>query len=102
MQNPKLEKCITELNKPNANRNLEIIINHLKTLEPLMALIKEKYENNEEVIKKLSSLMIYQKSKKNDIIFEYGEKINDLHLILSGNVNILAPKFKEYYMDKKE
>lgn len=102
MQNPKLEKCITELNKPNANRNLEIIINHLKTLEPLMALIKEKYENNEEVIKKLSSLMIYQKSKKNDIIFEYGEKINDLHLILSGNVNILAPKFKEYYMDKTE
>ena len=102
MQNRKLEKCISELNKPNEERNEKIIIDYLKTLEPLMALIKEKSENTEEIIRKLPSIMTYQKYNQNDIIYQYGEKIFDVYLILNGNVSILTPKFNEYYMNEEE
>ena len=57
MKNKKLEKCISELNLPIEERNEKIIIDYLKTLEPLMTSIKEKSENSEEIIKKLPPLM---------------------------------------------
>jgi CRP-like cAMP-binding protein len=102
MKNKKLEKCISELNLPIEERNEKIIIDYLKTLEPLMTSIKEKSENSEEIIKKLPPLMTYQKFNKNDIIYEYGQKIADIYLILNGNVTIITPKIKEYYMNEEE
>ena len=102
MLKKKLEKCISELNQPNEERNEKIIIDYLKTLEPLISSIKEKTENIEEIIKKLPSIMTYQKYNKNDLIYEYGQKIDDIYIILNGNVTILAPKIKEYYMNEEE
>lgn len=102
MKNKKLEKCISELNQPIEERNEKIIIDYLKALEPLMTSIKEKSENSEEIIKKLPPLMTYQKFNKNDIIYEYGQKIADIYLILNGNVTIITPKIKEYYMNEEE
>ena len=102
MQKQRLEKCISELSKPSKNRNEKFITDYLKSLKPLMMSLKEKCENSEEMINKLSLIMNYQKYDKNIIIFQYGEKVNDLYLILNGNAVVLTPKFNEYYMNKEE
>ena len=102
MKNIKLEKCINELRKCSKNRNYEIIIDYLKTLEPLMKLLEEKFEKNEEIITKLAPIMIYEEYKENDIIIKYGEKVDNIYIILNGNICILSPKFNEYYMNEEE
>ena len=102
MKNKKLQKCILELNKSSSERNQEIILEYLKSLKPLMNYMKEKFENNESILTKLSTLMTYQKYKKNDMIIEYGEKLNNIYLLLNGNVSIMTPIFNDYYMNEEE
>ena len=102
MQNQNLEKCILELQKNQKDRDETIITEYLKSFTSLFLSIKEKYEDSEDLFKKLTKLMTYQKYNKDDIIFQYGEKVNDLYLILNGNVNVLSPKFLEYYMNEEQ
>ena len=102
MQEYKLQKCIQELNKPNKNRNQEIIIDYLKSLVPFMNLVNEKNEYSEEIINKISKIMRYQKNIKNDLIIQYGDKGNDFYIILKGFISILVPKYSIYYMDEEE
>ena len=102
MQNQNLEKCILELQKNQKDRDETIITEYLKSFTSLFLSIKEKYEDSEDLFKKLTKLMTYQKYNKDDIIFQYGEKVNDLYLILNGNVNVLIPKYYEYYMNEEQ
>ena len=102
MQKQKLEKCLLELKKPNKNRNQGIILDYLATLELLINSIKLKHENYEEALKKLSSIMAYEKFNKNDLIFQYGDKVKELYIILNGKIQILTPKYIECYMNEEE
>ena len=102
MKEIKLEKCIRELNKPNKKRDESIILDYLRTLEKFMNLMQEKNENSEEIIKKISKIMSYQKNIPNDLIIQYGEKGNEFYIILKGTIGILVPKYDEYYMDEEE
>ena len=101
MQND-LEKCIIELNKPLKERNNEIIMDYLRTLNSLMSSMIEKYENNEEILSKMLPMMIFEKFKKNDLITENGAKWNDIYIILNGNVSVLTTKNHGYFMSEDE
>ena len=102
MNNINLQKWILELNKSSSKRNQEFIFRYLKSLKPLMTFMKEKFENDKSILEKLSTIMIHQKYNKNDMIVEYGEKWNNIYLILKGNVSIMTPTFHEYYMNEEE
>lgn len=102
MKNKNLQKLILELNKSSSKRNQEFILNYLKSLKPLMTFMKEKFENNESILEKLSTIMTHQKYTKSDMIVEYGQKWNNIYLILNGNVTIMTPTFHEYYMNEEE
>ena len=97
-----LDKCILELKKLIKDRDENIIIDYVKTLEPFMNLIQEQNENSEDIIKKISKIMSYQKNITNDLIIQYGEKGNDFYIILKGTIGIFVPKYTEYYMDEEE
>ena len=102
MQNQNLEKCILELKKNQKDRNETIIKEYLKSLTSLFISIKEKIEDSDKLYNNLAKIMAYQKYNKDEIIFQYGEKVNDIYLILNGNVNVLSPKFLEYYMNEEQ
>ena len=36
-----LKNCITELNKPNEERNIEVVESYLKTLTPFIQMLKQ-------------------------------------------------------------
>ena len=102
MKEKYLENCILELKKLSKDRDENIITNYIKTLEPFMDLIKEKDDNSENIINKISKIMIYQKNITNDIIIQYGEKGNNFYVILKGTIGIFVPKYTEYYMNEEE
>ena len=98
----RLKECIKELKKDTKERNITSIINYLKTLESFMNLLQEQNERYEEILSKASVIMNYQKNKQNDLVIQYGEKGNDFFVILKGQVAVLVPKIKEYYMSEEE
>ena len=102
MKEKKYNKCLNELRKPIETRNQDIIIDYIKTLEPLMNLIQEKNEESEDIIHKISKIMTLQSNKTNDLIIQYGERGNNFYIILQGTIGIFVPKYSEYYMDEEE
>ena len=102
MKEKKYYKCLKELKKPIENRNQEIIIDYIKTLEPLMNLIQERNEDSEEIINKISKIMNLQSNKINDLIIQYGERGNNFYIILQGTIGIFVPRYLEYYMNEEE
>ena len=62
-----MQKNILELNKSISERNQEIILEYLKSLKPLMNYMKEKFENNELILARLSTIITHQKYKNKKI-----------------------------------
>ena len=102
MKEKKYNKCLKELKKPKESRNLEDILDYIKTLEPLMSLIQERNEYSEDIINKIIKIMNLQSNKTNDLIIQYGEKGNNFYIILQGTIGIFVPKYTEYYMSEEE
>ena len=69
-----LEKCIIELNKPVKERNNEIIMDYLRSLNLLMNTMLEKYENSEEILIKMLPKMMLENYNKNDVILKMEQK----------------------------
>ena len=102
MKEKKYNKCLKELKKPKESRNQEVIIDYIKTLEPLMNLIQERNEDSEDIIQKISKIMNLQSNRENDLIIQYGERGNNFYIILQGTIGIFVPKYLEYYMNEEE
>ena len=102
MKEKKYNKCLKELKKPKESRNLEDILDYIKTLEPLMSLIQERNEYSEDIINKIIKIMNLQSNKTNDLIIQYGERGNNFYIILQGTIGIFVPKYTEYYMSEEE
>ena len=102
MKEKKYNKCLRELKKPVESRNQDIIIDYIKTLEPLMNLIQERNEFSEDIIHKIAKIMNLQSNITNDLIIQYGERGNNFYIILQGTIGIFVPKYTEYYMNEEE
>ena len=99
---PNLQKCITELKKLPHNRDVQIIIDYVSTLNYFMDLIKGELLRDPEHLKLTCKIMKYIHKEKDEIIIKEGEKGDEFFLILKGKVSILLIKSYEYLMSEEE
>ena len=79
---PNLQKCITELKKLPHNRDIQIIIDYVKTLNYFMDLKKGELLRNPVHLNLTCKIMKYLHKEKDEIIIKEGEKDDEFFLIL--------------------
>lgn len=102
MREEKMKKCLKELIKKGKNREIDSIIEYIKTLDPFINLVQEQGENFEEILKKSCLIMKHILKFKDEFVVQLGEKGDDFYIILNGSVGIFVPMLKEYYMTEEE
>ena len=102
MREEKLKKCIKEIKKEGNIRDIEIIKDYLKTLEPFVNLVQEQGEKFEEIMNKSSLIMKHILKFKDEFVVQFGEKSDYFYIILNGLVGVFVPMLKEYYMTEEE
>ena len=99
---PNLQKCINELKKLPHNRDIQIIIDYVLTLNYFMDLIKGEIQRNPDHLKSTCKIMKYLHKEKDEIIIKEGERGDEFYVILKGKVSILLIKNHEYKMTEEE
>ena len=99
--------CIDALKYLPNNRSeqqIKIISYYLQLLKNFMIIFKDQLQNEEleEFLYNISSLLIYENSPKNRIIFKFGEKAEKFYIILKGKVEFCVPKENKVYMNEEE
>ena len=102
MREEKLIKCIKEIKKEGNIRDIEIIKDYLKTLEPFVNLVQEQGEKFEGVVGESSLIMKHILKFKDEFVVQFGEKSDYFYIILNGLVGVFVPMLKEYYMTEEE
>ncbi len=97
-----LDKCILELKKPESERNLQIIVKYIQTLQGFMNILKDANEDYNFYLNECAKILKYSQRKKNDIIVEQGDKGDSFFLLLKGSVSFLVSRPTTYEMTKDE
>ena len=100
--NDSLEKCILELQKPEKERNIEIIVKYIKTLKGYINILKFSEEEFETNLIESAKILKYSDKEKNEIVVEEGDKGDSFYLLLKGSCVFLVSKLTTYEMTKEE
>lgn len=97
-----LKNCITELNKPNEERNIEVVESYLKTLTPFIQMLKQDISKFTDILNQICKLVRLHQCPTNTLIIRNGEKGNDFYIILEGRAAVLGLKLANYSMTENE
>ena len=100
--NNDLEKCISELQKPIGERDIQIILKYVQTLKGFVNILKFTNEDFDFNIKECAKILKYKQNEENQIIVEEGDKGDSFYLLLKGSVTFLVSRPNVYQMTKEE
>ena len=94
--------CITELQKPEKERNIPVILKYIQTLKGFVNILKLTNEDFNFNLQECAKILNYSQKEGNIIIVEEGEKGDSFFLILKGSVTFLVSKKEQYEMTKQQ
>ena len=96
------DNCIIELQKPEKERNIPVILKYIQTLKGFVNILKLTNEDFHFNLKECAKILNYSQKEENIIIVEEGEKGDSFFLILKGSVTFLVSKKAKYEMTKQQ
>ena len=98
--------CINALFHIPSDRTIQLnntISFYLKSLNKFMNLLSDvEGEELDKILFKISSHLIYEKYKKDEIVCKFGDKADKFYIILKGKVIFLVPKLNKHYLSEEE
>ena len=96
------ENCIIELQKPEKERNIPVILKYIQTLKGFVNILKLTNEDFNFNLTECSKIINYSQKEKDIIIVEEGDRGDSFFLILKGSVTFLVSKKQKYEMTKEQ
>ena len=80
-----------------------VLISYLLNLSPFNQIISESAgKEGEDIIRTLSYSLKYEYTKKNNLVFRYGDLCDKFYLILQGQVDMIVPNEEEVELNEFE
>ena len=87
-----LDKCILELQKPEAERDIPIIVKYIQTLKGFINILHDTGEEFNFYLNEISKILRYTQRNKDEVIVEQGNRGDSFFLILKGSVTFLVAR----------
>ena len=93
---------LDEIQKPAKDRNKDLILQYLFSLKYFSLAFDAKNPRCKNIIEKIPGILSVQKTQKNEVLIQTGDKVNYFYLLLKGKATILFLNKRTFYMNENE